>query len=123
MIYGYQLVLDANSGSQKLNDYTSIKNLLNSIPHVISMTPISKPFITVYDGGSKKDEYGISGVILIAESHISIHTYPGKGYFNMDVFSCRKFDYDKAIGFVMKELSVSKISVNKFERGENIWNG
>ena len=39
---------------------------------------------------------GISAFVMIAESHISIHTFPEKDYVFMDVFSCKSFDAEKA---------------------------
>ena len=42
----------------------------------------------------RKDEsYGYSSFVMIAESHISIHTFPELGYFSFDCYSCKDFDH------------------------------
>ena len=47
--------------------------------------------------GSKPEDWGISGFVLIAESHISIHTFPERRYVNIDIFSCKDFNSEYAI--------------------------
>ena len=60
------------------------------------MTRITEPSVLVYDA-PKPEDSGVSGFVIIAESHISIHTFPRKNYVNIDIFSCRPFDHDKAL--------------------------
>tara|TARA_Y100000389_G_C17470276_1_gene529853 strand:+ start:1705 stop:1956 length:252 start_codon:yes stop_codon:yes gene_type:complete len=43
---------------------------------------------------------GISGLVLLCESHASIHTYPETGKMYADIFSCKDLDKDKNIGFI-----------------------
>jgi S-adenosylmethionine decarboxylase len=43
------------------------------------------------------EDWGISGFVFIAESHIGIHTFVEQNYVNIDVFSCKDFDTGKAI--------------------------
>lgn len=40
----------------------------------------------------KAESYGYSSFVMIAESHISIHTFPELGYFSFDCYSCKDFD-------------------------------
>ena len=46
---------------------------------------IMPPYVFRYHGEVPED-WGVSGVVLIAESHISIHTFPDKGYLSLDIF-------------------------------------
>jgi hypothetical protein len=39
-------------------------------------------------------EYGFTSVAIIAESHISLHTFPKRGHFTFDCYSCKDFDYE-----------------------------
>lgn len=59
---------------------------------------------------------GVTGIILIAESHFSIHTWPQDNYAAFDVFTCGDMDVDKAI-IVLKEClrakEVKKIMVRR----------
>ncbi len=55
---------------------------------------------------------GVSGVVLIAESHISIHTWPESGFAAADIFTCGEMKPQVAIdimreGFRAKETSMS----------------
>lgn len=53
--------------------------------------------------------HGVSGVIIIAESHISIHTWPDKGYAAIDVFTCSKdMNADSILPYLKKHLSAEK---------------
>ena len=54
---------------------------------------------------------------MIAESHISVHTFPQRNYLNVDIFSCKWFDSDRAQREVSKLFGVQRISSNLIERG------
>jgi S-adenosylmethionine/arginine decarboxylase-like enzyme len=43
---------------------------------------------------------GYTGIGILKESHISIHTYPEKNYMNVDFFSCRQLDKEKNTEFI-----------------------
>lgn len=62
--------------------------------------------------------YGVSGVIIIAESHISIHTWPEYGYAAVDIFTCgTKCDTKKAYEYLVKAFMSKKSSYNELQRG------
>lgn len=89
----FQLLLDCYGCNKSLlSSKKKILGFLNYLPGHIGMRKISKPFVMVYD--SKDDEWGLSGFVFIAESQISVHTYPEKGLAMVDVFSCKKFDVE-----------------------------
>src|SRR5574343_706393 len=95
--YGTHLTLDGNGGSRMaLFDLALIYRFLDELPAIIGMTRIMPPYVFRYKAPAATDS-GISGVVLIAESHISIHTYPWHHYLSMDVFSCKDFDEGKAV--------------------------
>jgi len=51
------------------------------------------------------DGYGITGVIILAESHISIHTWPEKNYAAIDVFMCGTCDPEVAIDHITSKIN------------------
>jgi len=51
------------------------------------------------------DGYGITGVIVLAESHISIHTWPEKNYAAIDVFMCGTCDPEVAVDHITSRLN------------------
>ncbi len=91
------LIIDGYSDNQELlQDENYLRNWLESYPARIGMTRISPPYVLRY-GEPKLEDWGISGFVFIAESHISIHTFVEQNYVNIDVFSCKDFDAEKAI--------------------------
>jgi len=61
---------------------------------------------------------GVSGVVVIAESHLTIHTWPEYGYAAVDVFTCGStVDPWKAARFLKYELEAEKMEVKDFARG------
>jgi len=66
---------------------------------------------TFTDGG------GISGVAVLAESHISVHTWPEKGYAAFDVFMCGDAEPRKAMGVFKRAFNPGRIVVGEHKRG------
>jgi len=61
---------------------------------------------------------GVSGVAVLAESHISIHTWPDASYAAVDIFMCGKADPDACIP-VLREAFGARIEVNEILRGQD----
>ena len=60
----------------------------------------------------REDElYGFSTFVLIAESHISIHTFPEFGYFSFDCYSCKSFDVEVVVEAVKDYFDINKMEV------------
>jgi len=93
MIDGYE------ADPARLDDAGLLFETLNNLPEMIGMRKLSTPILARV---TEKGGEGISGIIMIYESHISIHTYPKKGFFSMDVYSCNSFD----TGRVVEEMRV-----------------
>ena len=68
------------------------------------MHKIMPPYVFKYDGGSVKEDWGISGIVLIAESHIALHTFPDKEFFTLDIFSCKDFNVRYAVDIALDIL-------------------
>ncbi len=112
------LIIDGyGSNSEILQSKEFIYQLLDQYPAEIGMTKIAPPFVLEYFGG-KPDEWGISGFVLIAESHISIHTFVERCYVNVDVFSCKDFNADQAIRNLSNWLQLTETSVHLVNRDE-----
>ena len=115
--YGPHLMLDLNMCNQEtLDDLDACFRLLNELPGMIGMTAITQPYVFRYDG-SVPDDAGITGVVIIAESHISLHTYPKKNYAFVDLFSCKPFDVEKAKSHVVRFFESESPTINVQERG------
>jgi S-adenosylmethionine decarboxylase len=61
---------------------------------------------------------GISGVVVIAESHLAIHTWPEHRYAAVDVFSCGEvLQPELAADYLVEQLGAARASVVELQRG------
>ncbi len=60
---------------------------------------------------------GISGVAVLAESHISVHTWPEMGYAAFDVFMCGDAEPRRALDVFKKAFEPGRVVVGEFKRG------
>ena len=111
------LIIDGYSNdSNTLQSVGFITELLDQYPAEIGMTKISRPYVLRYVG-TKPEEWGVSGFVLIAESHISIHTFVERCYVNVDVFSCKNFDADRVIKDLTNRLQLTGVTTHLLGRG------
>ncbi len=116
------LIIDGYSGNaQKMQDVDFIYQLLDAYPSQIGMTKISPPQVSKYIG-SKPEDWGVSGFVLIAESHISIHTFPDRSYINIDIFSCKEFDAEQTIKDLQQQFDLDEIRSYILNRGLEYYN-
>ncbi|HZP56405.1 MAG TPA: S-adenosylmethionine decarboxylase [Dehalococcoidia bacterium] len=99
-----------------LADEAMVRDLLDRYPGEIGMTKISEPHVFEYHG-EKPDDWGVSGFVLIAESHIAIHTFPEHRQVWVDIFSCKGFEEDPAIDRIIAAFELESTRVHKLERG------
>lgn len=79
---GTHLLLELKDCRSKiLNDTKRVEELLLAAAKAAKATIIESRF-------HKFNPYGVSGVVVIAESHLSIHTWPEYGYAAVDIFTC-----------------------------------
>jgi S-adenosylmethionine decarboxylase len=62
---------------------------------------------------------GVSGVAVLAESHISIHTWPDVGYAALDVFMCGKANPDACIPVLRQAFRPKRVGLNEILRGQD----
>jgi len=116
--YGPHLVLDlADCNFTTLNSIDECFKFLYTLPEIIGMTKITQPYVFRYPGKFPEDG-GITGMVIIAESHISVHTYPLKGYAFVDVFSCKNFDVEKTKNYVINFFTCKNPISSITYRGE-----
>lgn len=64
------------------------------------------------------DPWGVSGVVVIQESHLAIHTWPEHEYASVDLFTCgESVDPRKAFEFLRRELGASRVESIEQHRG------
>jgi S-adenosylmethionine decarboxylase len=63
---------------------------------------------------------GVSGVAILAESHISIHSWPEYGYAALDIFVCGDADPHKAVPVLKKAFKAGRVDVEEVRRGKGM---
>ncbi len=104
------------ASSEKLKDTDMVYRFLDEYPDAIGMTKIIPPQVYTYHGKTPED-WGISGFVIIAESHISVHTFPDRQYVNIDIFSCKDFDAALSLEGVKTAFGLKEIKVWALDRG------
>jgi S-adenosylmethionine decarboxylase proenzyme len=61
--------------------------------------------------------HGVTGVVVIEESHLSLHTWPEKGYAAVDFYTCGKVAVERAVALLGKALGATSVETMVVERG------
>ncbi len=107
---GVHLIIDLH-GAKRLNDIEHIEATLRRCVEAASATLLHIHLHHFQPSG-------VSGVAVLAESHISIHTWPEQGYAALDVFMCGSADPDKCIPVLREAFSAKRVGVNELLRGQ-----
>ncbi|MGC8867939.1 MAG: adenosylmethionine decarboxylase [Elusimicrobiales bacterium] len=109
---GKHLIVELYGCNSKfLSDVDYIQEVMMSCAKEANTTIIDSIF-------HKFKPYGVSGVIVIAESHLSIHTWPEHRFASVDFFTCGDHsDPWKSFRLIKKRLKAKHFSVMKLERG------
>jgi S-adenosylmethionine decarboxylase len=111
------LVIDGYRGDlDRMWDVELVRSFLTDCPATLGMTRITEPEVLKYDAPKEQDS-GVSGFVIIAESHISIHTFPIRDYVNIDIFSCQPFDHDQALSEVKSLFQLQDAKTWLLDRG------
>jgi S-adenosylmethionine decarboxylase len=90
--YGLHLSmrLGAVADRAALDDTAVVHSFLRELPGRVRMQVLAGPLVEREEGES--DKAGVSGIVLLRESHAAIHTYPALAEAFLDLFSCRHFE-------------------------------
>ena len=115
--FGLHLMVDGyGCDPSKLGDEDFVRRFLDEFPGQIGMTKLMSPYVVTY-AVSDHGASGLSGFVLIAESHVSIHTFPLDGYVSIDVFSCKPFDTRAAEREISRQFGMVRMECNTLDRG------
>lgn len=114
---GKHLILDLKDckNIEKLSNEEYIKSFLLELVKISKMKAITRPNVLYYEH-KEKEESGITGFIIIADSHISIHTYPFKKSLYFDLFSCKRFNSQKVINYVQETFGSKRLTKKLIKR-------
>lgn len=110
-VLGRHLVADFHGCTADLNDPRLIMETLEQACQVARATVVER-------SGHHFSPYGVTAVVVIAESHLAVHTWPEHRYAAVDLFTCgTSVDTWKAFEFVKKALGASRVEVREIQRG------
>ena len=119
MHFGEHITIDGYEGLfEKLNDKELIVGALNELTEKIGMKKLAEPSVYQALPNGKKDPGGWSGFVVIQESHISIHTFPARGFLSADVYSCKNgLDVELIVNYFKNAFNLQDIEQHFIKRG------
>lgn len=110
---GYQKTIDFyNCDSHIINDCNIIESILLEATRIMELTVVKT---TIHSFSP----IGVSGVVVIQESHIAIHTWPEYNYVAIDIFTCSpEHSLDEGILFLQERFKAKRIIQKEILRGE-----
>jgi len=100
-----------NCNNNVINSVLKVEELLLKAVDISGATTLNSNFY-------KFSPHGVSGVVIISESHFSIHTWPEYGYCALDIFTCgNEIKSHLALEYLKKALGAGNISVTEVKRG------
>jgi S-adenosylmethionine decarboxylase proenzyme len=113
---GRHLIVEVwDADPRLLDDVKALEQLLLQAARAAKATVIQSVF-------HRFSPYGVSGVVVIAESHLTIHTWPEYGYAAIDIFTCGpKMDLDAAVEVIRAGLGGHTFQI-EISRGQRVCN-
>jgi S-adenosylmethionine decarboxylase len=117
--FGLHIMIDGyNAPRQLLSNQVYLWSLLEDLPKLIGMHSIAEPQLVEVGELNPKDPGGLSGFVMIAESHISFHTFPARGFITMDLYTCQSgIDRDWVVDLLKTSFALKDADVFVQERG------
>jgi len=119
MYFGEHLTIDGYGGDKNLlDDKNLIFDILSNLPKELGMEILAGPQVASAPGNNLKDPGGWTGFVVIAESHMSIHTFPLRGFVSIDVYTCKNnMDTDFILKYFKDKFRLKDIEDNFIKRG------
>lgn len=105
-VLGYHYIWDvSNCESQKISYLSTIKSLMGDLVTTFDLSVLNSSY-------NQFAPHGVTGVMLLEESHLSIHTWPEKDYVAIDLFSCKEITNINEIARVLQNHIGNNIQIN-----------
>ncbi len=117
--FGEHITIDGYGGNHDILDNESmVLKAINDLCALLGMNQLSVPQVLSAPDNGIKDPGGWSGFVIIAESHISIHTFPKRGFISADVYTCKNgLDQNKVISYFKETFELTDVETNFIKRG------
>ena len=117
--FGVHLTIDGYGGAHdRLADFDHVRACLDELPPRVGMHKIAEPLLVEVGELDFKVPGGVSGFVLIAESHISVHTFPLRGFVSADVYTCQNWlDVERITRYFTEAFALKDIETHVIRRG------
>ena len=99
-----------------LSDESLVKRVLEEYPARVEMEKVSPVHLYQIETCNPLDA-GLSGFVVIAQSHISLHAWPEYGEVDIDICSCKEFSQKEAIAFAKQMFRSDDVEAHFVVRG------
>ena len=117
--FGEHLMIDVYGADKAaLWDKELVTKSLTELCNLLGVLALSEPLVTFTPDGELKVPGGVTGIIVLAESHISIHTFPARRFLSADIYSCRhNMDQEAVTTFFKNKFKSDDVDVTFVHRG------
>ncbi len=99
-----------------LSDKSLVNSVLDEYPAHVEMEKVSPVHLYQIETSNPLDA-GLSGFVVIAQSHISLHAWPEYGEVDIDICSCKEFSQEDAIAFAKQMFQTDDVEAHFVVRG------
>ena len=99
-----------------LSNESLVKSVLEEYPAHVEMEKVSPVHLYQIETSNPLDA-GLSGFVVIAQSHISLHAWPEYGEVDIDICSCKEFSQEDAIAFAKQMFQTDDVEAHFVVRG------
>ena len=115
MFVGTEWLIDAeNCNAESLRDLDKLRGIIERVVEELGLKTIGEPVWHKFQG-----EGGVTGLLMLTESHLACHTYPEHGIATFNLYCCRtrpEWDWEKHLNEI---LGAETVNVTKFVRGNS----
>lgn len=110
---GQEWLVDASGcRPQALRDPLALERLFDALVSALELTALGPAHWHTFPG-----EGGVTGLLLLSESHLAVHTFPEHGFAALSAYSCRTRQAPDFEGLLRRHLEAAHVRVTCVERG------
>jgi len=102
-----------------LENMKYLNKIMNEIPYVLGITPVNPPTIIPYYYGKVGDDDGISAFVILEGGHLTIHTFPIRKCYFVDIYAVKDIDKNVLIDYLKENLPYNEDASIINERNRN----
>lgn len=88
-------------------------DLLLTVPREIGLVALQPPIVFTFPTCHVPTEKGVSGIIVMVQSHMAFHWWPETNFVHITISSCKAFDGEKVLEYCSKLFEATDIGAKK----------